>query len=238
MPSISVVVMFGVLMLQLASISTVDGCVHPGGCVSCGIGNGKSYRLIGDENAARTLNDYVISQLGDGDYIFDAGDGCDDVAEVLTGVVGWGDDTILGCSPVGFLTITFTTGDCATTLAKIQDLVDVIYTQKCDAKQNGCISCPVGERAIPQADDRALAALTDFVLQAGTTTDFSTFAPGANGGPGIFAKGGDIPCKEALPILAAQSSKDLYCSPSTDGERAGFIEGCDKPDAIAAPKVD
>lgn len=52
----------------------------------------------------------------------------------------------------------------------------------------------------------------------------------------FLQRGGGIPCKEALPILAAQSSssKDLYCSLSTNRVRDGFIEGCDKPDAIAA----
>lgn len=56
LPKISVAVMFGVVMLQLASISAVDGCAHPGGCVSCGFGgSGKSYRLKGDDNAVSTV---------------------------------------------------------------------------------------------------------------------------------------------------------------------------------------
>lgn len=240
LPKISVAAMFGVVMLQLASISAVDGCAHPGGCVSCGFGgSGKSYRLKGDDNAVSTVNDYVISQLGDGDYITNAGDSglladtCDRVVKTLRDVMGWGDDTILGCDEqqdsAGFLV----TGACSE-FSKLHDLVNTAY---CLNKPNGCVSCPVGELAIPQADDRALAALTDIVLQAGTKTTFTAFVKGARGGPGILAQGGSDQCEEALPILidtiAWSGGKDLSCG-TNSSPSPGFILGCINLDAIAA----
>lgn len=254
MPKVSIVVMFGVLIPHLASISAADGCVHPGGCVSC-----SSPRSIkGDPHAVSTLNDYVKAQLGNtygnNHHITTHGDtktgplrvvgsklnDCHDVAEVLKTVMGWTGTDPLGCSTffssdstyLGLLQVS----DC-NKKTKIQDLVNTLY---CLDKPNGCVSCPEGESGLPQADERALAALTDIVKIGldGTTSKFTLFTKGSRGGPGIRASGADGACEEVLLVLNGKvagiaGTSDLSCSLSSS-ESPGFILGCKNLDTIGA----
>ena len=251
--TLSVVVMSAVTMLQLASIGTVDAqCVHPGGCVSWG--TDLSLRFInGDANAVSTLNDYVEAKLGDsyatshhitmygsGLRVGDTFHDCHGVAEVLKTVMGWTGTDPLGCffsldnRYQGLLQVSDFT---KMTKIKIQDLVNTLY---CLDKPNGCVSCPEGESGLPQADERALAALTDIVKIGldGTTSKFTLFTKGSRGGPGIRASGADGACEEVLLVLNGKvagiaGTSDLSCSPSSS-ESPGFILGCKNLDTIGA----
>lgn len=247
MPTVSVAIMVGVLMLQLPPISTVDAadCVHPGGCVSCGSQTSIAAVIKADRDVAATLNEYTESALDSGRGIRDYGNGtlragatfseCNEVAQVLRDVMGWGTGaSILGCGyngggPFGYLLM----GACDTALSQIQELVNTVY---CLNKPNGCVSCPAGASGLLQADDRALAALTDIVTAEITVPSpevFTDFTKGASarGGPGIFARGGHVQCREAREILvgkltAIDANFELGCT------ALGFLKGCSNPATI------
>lgn len=246
-------------MLQLPPISTVDAaeCVHPGGCVSCGFQQTSFAAVIkaDDSNVAATLSEYTESALGSGRNIKGGEDGtlragatieeCNEFAQVLRDVMGWGTGTgtsILGCGydsggPFGYLLM----GACGTALSQIQELVNTVY---CLNKPNGCVSCPAGGGGLLQADDRALAALTDIVtadITVNTPEVFTKFTKGtsARGGPGIFARGGHAQCQEALVILvekltAIDADFELGCTAlsSSQSLAPGFLRGCSNPATI------
>lgn len=242
------------VMLQLAPISSVEAeeCVQPGGCASCGLEiktSGGGYHLLrADEAALLTLNTYLESKLGIPTALGMAGhglqadpnnvQGCLDVARTLGAVMGWVYPTNLICTRykpplenqdshvLGMKT-------CKSTPSKIQELVKTIH---CNSKPNGCIYC-LGDTGaeLPQADDRALAALNDIVTKAGSSVQWGK--GGKQGNPvGIWAVGGEVgPCDDALTILKGKVSgaDGLTCS-TADKAQLGYILGCDKPDAIEA----
>ena len=248
--------MVGVLLvgLGLGLNRTIDAaeCVHPGGCVSCGSQlsyMGTMYRITADDrNVTATLSEYTKSALGSGRGIRDGEDGtlragatideCNEVAQVLRDVMGWGTGTsILGCGydsgdPFGYLSM----GACGTALSQIQDLVNTVYY--CLNKPNGCVSCPGGAGGLLQADARALAALTDIVtaeITVQTPEVFTKFTKDAPGGPGIWALGGDAQCQDAQEILvenltAIEEDFELECS--NQSLAPGFLEGCSHPATI------
>lgn len=254
-PTVSVAVLIGVLMLQLVPIISVEGCVHPGGCVSCGFPQTSFAAVIkADRNVAATLSKYTKSALGSGREIRDdeedgtlrAGatiEECNEFAQVLRDVMGWGTGTsILGCGydsggPFGYLFM----GACDTALSQIQELVNTVY---CLNKPNGCVSCPEGGGGLLQADDRALAALTDIITADITVPSpevFTKFTNGASvrGGPGIFALGGDAQCQEAREsfvekLTAINTDFELGCTAlsSSQSLAPGFLKGCSNPATI------